>query len=368
MHGGERVQIATEQRIGGDDDVALGDGRGGALARGPMEEEHAQRRREARGLAHPVGRDRRRAHDERRGRPLDLLAPQQERQRRDRLSEPHVVRENSPGADRLQELEPGETEALVGPERSVEVARHVRLGGHGERAQPAPQGVDRGIDATVVLVDPPVESPELVRGEASFGAVHHLGGFLGERSDRRRDARQGPVAQRDPSLVAPERRTDDVELDRELARRELQPRVEPVPFEDDVNAPRQRRAHANARESLGQLDIDRRIDRRAQRKEPLLPERDRRLVRGRDARVVDHGVLVAAAHEPGRFHVGSCPRFVLEIAPLFRAHAVRREERHLARAVGGDELTADIERLACEAQDQARRLGGRQTEDLVRRQ
>ena len=125
------------------------------------------------------------------------------------------------------------------------------------------------------------------------------------------------------------------------------------PSSDDVNAPRQRRTHAHARESLRELDVDRRIDRRAQRKEPLLPERDRRLVRGRDARVVNRGVLVAVAHEPGRFDVRPCPRFVLEIAPLFRAHAVRREERHLARAVGGDELAADVERFACEAKDRA---------------
>ena len=96
-------ELESLRRIGGDDDVALGDGAARRqVARRAVEEQHAQVGGEARGFAHPVRGHRGGAHDERRRRPLRLLPPEQKGERRDRLPEPHVVGEDPPGPERLE--------------------------------------------------------------------------------------------------------------------------------------------------------------------------------------------------------------------------------------------------------------------------
>ena len=101
----------------------------------------------------------------------------------------------------MQELEPRQAEALVRAKGPVESLGHVGLGGDGEGAQSAPEGVDGGVHAAVILFDPSVEPAELVGWEPSHLSRHDFGGFLGEGLDRRRDAREGAVAQGDPAFL-----------------------------------------------------------------------------------------------------------------------------------------------------------------------
>ena len=143
----------------------------------------------------------------------------------------------------------------------------------------------------------------------------------------------------------------------EIARLELELGIQPVPLENDMDAPRERRTDANLREPLRELHVDRRIGRRAEPEEPFLPEGDRPFVRSRDARVVDAGVLVRAhGDDPGRFDLRSGARLVFEIAAVLGADPIGREEGDLARAVDGDELAGDVERLAREAEHDLRSL------------
>ena len=55
----------------------------------------------------------------------ELLGELLERERRDRLPQPHVVGEDAAGAERGEELEPREAAALVGAERRAYVAHNL---------------------------------------------------------------------------------------------------------------------------------------------------------------------------------------------------------------------------------------------------
>ncbi len=133
LDGRERLDVAAQERVRRDDDVALPDRR--RVARGAVKEQDAQPRREARGLSDPVARDRRGADDEVRRAPFALFSPKKERERHDGLAEPHVVGQDAARAEGLQELEPGHAETLVRPERRAKALGQLWLGRHGERAE-----------------------------------------------------------------------------------------------------------------------------------------------------------------------------------------------------------------------------------------
>ncbi|MDP9033874.1 MAG: hypothetical protein M3O50_03645 [Myxococcota bacterium] len=80
-------------------------------------------------------------------------------------------------------MEPSQPEALVRPERASQPAGHLRLGGYGQRAELAPKAFYGGVHLAVVLFDPAIDSPELMRGKPRRAAVHHLRRLVGERLD-----------------------------------------------------------------------------------------------------------------------------------------------------------------------------------------
>ena len=203
-----------------------------------------------------------------------------------RLAEAHVVGEDAPGAERLEELEPRQAEALVGAKRRLEARRAcpgsaATASARRRRAQaprprrPCGRRSPRSSDRAGRAGGP---------GGAPALAGHHLARFVRERLDRRRDARERAVAQRDPALLARERRADGVELHRELARRELEARVEPVALERDVNPPRSGApTRTRARRSESWTSIAGSVAAR-RASEALLPERDGVLVGDGDSR------------------------------------------------------------------------------------
>ncbi len=308
---------------------------------------------------------------------LALLASEQEREGRDGLSEPHVVGENSSGAERLEKLEPRQAETLVRAEGCAKAPRHLGLRGDRERAEAATKRFHGGVDATVVLFDPSVESPKLVGRQARGAAVHHFLCFLGEVLDRRRDLGEGAVLQGDPPLFAGEGRANGVELDADLARAEIESRIRPVSLERHVHAARNGCADAHLCEALGQLDLDGRVFGGSQVEEPALPERDG-LFCG-DGRLAGEQVALAdllARHgsdEPGPLCVRSRASLALQIAAVLPSVALeaRRfapsKERHLASRVAGNELRLEPERLAGQTYDDSRCLERRQAERLARR-
>ena len=136
-------------------------------------------------------------------------------------------------------------------------------------------------------------------------------------------------------------------------------------FQGDVHPSGEGSPDAHAGEAIGELDLDGRLRGGTEGEQALLPESDGLLVGGGDGRVVDGGRVVGAPDHPRALHVRPRARFDVEIAPLFRADAVGRVERDLAREVDGDELARQVERLPGQAKDDARHLGRRQAEGLV---
>jgi len=78
-----------------------------------MKQEDRKPRRETSGLSRPVATTEVGQDDERRSRPLGLLPLEQKGERGDGFPEPHVVGQDPPRAERLEELKPRETSALV---------------------------------------------------------------------------------------------------------------------------------------------------------------------------------------------------------------------------------------------------------------
>ena len=123
---GEDVEVAGEQAVGRDDEIAGREhGRRlaavvavGAVALGAVVDGDGHRRREAAGLGLPVVDDRERADDEVRARSVDEVG-----ERGRRLAEPHVVGEAAAEAEAVEESQPAEAAALVGPQLAGERGR-----------------------------------------------------------------------------------------------------------------------------------------------------------------------------------------------------------------------------------------------------
>ena len=119
---GEHVDVAGEQTVRRDDEVAGGQGAGrlvavigGGVALGAMVHGDRHRRGEAAGLGLPVVHDREWADDEMRSGPVDEMG-----ERRRRLTEPHVIGEASTEPEAIEKPQPTEAASLIGAQLAGE--------------------------------------------------------------------------------------------------------------------------------------------------------------------------------------------------------------------------------------------------------
>ena len=117
---GEQLEIAGEQRIGGEDDVGLFDlaEQGGALQ--SLEDEHLELGREFRGFIGPVGDDRGGSDDERWQAGFFCALGGEVGEGLDGFAEAHVVGEDAVEAVGGEELEPAVAFRLIGSELGAE--------------------------------------------------------------------------------------------------------------------------------------------------------------------------------------------------------------------------------------------------------
>ena len=111
-----------QQPVGRDDDISRHESIESEVAVGAVVDDDVQVRREASCLGEPVVDDRQRAHDEVRTRSALEVG-----QRGGGLAEPHVVGQAAAEPETLEEAQPGQTAALVGPQRAGEPFALVRL-------------------------------------------------------------------------------------------------------------------------------------------------------------------------------------------------------------------------------------------------
>ncbi len=166
VHLGEQRAVAVRERVRRDEEV---DARKeapellAARAAGAVVDGDPQRRREARGLRHPVLRDGGRADEERRADPLaGLLGAEKRREELDRLAEAHVVREARPEPARQEEAQPRDAAHLVRPENAREPARR----GEGADLLARDVGVEKAREPALAR-DPVHGGARAVRVEAS---------------------------------------------------------------------------------------------------------------------------------------------------------------------------------------------------------
>ena len=148
--GRERVEIAGDQAVRGDDEVGVVEPEQcgtAALTFGSVVHDDTHRRREPGGLGLPVVDHAQRAHDEVRPRPLDEVG-----ERGGGLAETHVVGEAAAEAEPGEELHPGQAAALVVAQLALERAGLVHLL-EALVGQPGEEVVDPSVGSVEALVD-----------------------------------------------------------------------------------------------------------------------------------------------------------------------------------------------------------------------
>ena len=267
--------------------------------------------------------------------PSVSLLTEEERERRDRLAEPHVVGEDAARAERLEELEPREAESLVRAQASRRAlaasrARRRRRARAGGRAAPRPPASMRPSFSSIQRSS----RPSWWAGRRASCPVMTVGRLVGERLDRRRDARERAVAERDPALLLRQRRADRAELDRAArstrtrgARRASCPRGRRgrVPRAARRRAPA-RGARRAATSTAGSVAA--RSPRSPSCQNAIAPSSDTAICERGPSRRRDR----RAPNDAGRLGVGARARLLLEIAPILRADACVGERATTSRA------------------------------------
>ncbi len=118
----EALFVADEDRVGRHDDVGLFDLRPARLAFGPVKDDDAEVRSEARRLPCPVAHERGRPDDERRRvQASGCLLDANVGDGLQRLAEAHLVGEHAAGAALAEPLQEGDSLALIGPKRGLQL-------------------------------------------------------------------------------------------------------------------------------------------------------------------------------------------------------------------------------------------------------
>ena len=209
IDGGEHIEVAGEQAVGGDDEVTGGECRRrfgaiavGAVAPCSMVDGDGHRRGEAAGLGLPVVDDGQRTHHQVRAGTIDEVG-----ERRRRLAEAHVVGEAAAQSEPVEEPQPAEAATLVWPQPPVNhggsfASCEFGVGQTAEqqsrprfRHRVAGDGVDRvdGADAEVVAGCGRIGG-ELQQRQRTHGAVALGAGQLLDRGAGRRRAGRAPCA------------------------------------------------------------------------------------------------------------------------------------------------------------------------------
>src|SRR5262249_21682094 len=117
------LSVPAHQRVGGERQIDVLEALGAFLAVLPVPDDGGQLRRESLYLALPVGQHAGRRHYQRRFAPFLVFHLLQQGQRLQRLSQAHVVRQNSRQSVPVEEPEPRQSDLLVMAQRSADAGR-----------------------------------------------------------------------------------------------------------------------------------------------------------------------------------------------------------------------------------------------------